>query len=381
VRVLHVQKVKGLGGSERHLLELLPALASRGHDVRMLVLTTGEWHRFAEPLAARGVELEATPAGLDLDPRPAFAVGRVIRAFDPDVVHTHLIHADVHGQLAARRARVPGVSTAHNLNPRVRRRLVRRIAQRAGHDASRTIAISEHVRMFVEELAIPRPGTVRVVPYGIELEGRRPDRAARAAARTGYGICDDDVAVTIAARLIEGKGHDVLLDAVAVAAHRVPNLRLFVAGDGPLRAPLETRARALPGGVVRFLGFVEDPRELIGASDLVAFPTLPNLGEGFGLSALEAMAAGVPVVASDAGALPEVVIDGETGLVVRGGAVEPLAEALAQLAGDAPERARLGAAGLARAKERFSLDSMVDGTLAVYEEAVRDAPAGAAVPR
>ncbi len=93
------------------------------------------------------------------------------------------------------------------------------------------------------------------------------------------------------------------------------------------------------------------------------------MGEGFGLTALEAMAAAVPVVASDAGALPEVVEDGRTGLVVPAGQVEPLAEAVARLGSDASLRARMGEAGLVRARERFSLAGMVERTLEVYAEA------------
>ena len=314
LRVRHVQKVKGVGGSERHLLALLPALAARGVEVRMLILTEGDWRRFAEPLEAAGIDVLTTPAGGDLAFAPTFAVGRQIRAFEPDLVHTHLIHAGVHGQLAARRHRVPAVATAHNVDPRLRRPPARQAARMAGRRAARTIAISEHVRGFVEELGLAPPGTIRVVPYGIDLEGRRLSPDDRARVRAALAIADHEVVITVAARLIPGKGHDVLLDAMVPAMQRVPDLRLLVAGDGPARPTLEAQARSLPHGIVRFLGFVDDPRELIGAGDITAFPTLATLGEGFGLTALEAMAAAVPVVSSDAGALPEVVEDGRTGL-------------------------------------------------------------------
>jgi glycosyltransferase involved in cell wall biosynthesis len=381
LRVLHIQKVKGVGGSENHLRTLLPALASRGVEVGMLVLTSGDWRRFTDRLEAERVPFGIVPAGSDFDPRPSLAISRAIRSFAPDLVHTHLIHASVHGQLAARRAHVPAVTTAHNVDTRLRRVPVLQVVQRAGRLATRTIAISRHVQEFLEELRIPRPGTVRVVPYGIDVEGRRLDPGARAAARNRLELADDDVAVTAVARLIEGKGHEALLEALRRAREKAPKLRLFLAGDGPLRASLEGRAASFPDGVVRFLGFLDDPRDLIGASDILAFPTERSMGEGFGLSALEAMAAAVPVVASDAGALPEVVIDGQTGLVVRGAAEDGLARALVRLAMDRSERARFGEAGLARARERFSVDAMVSGTLAVYTEALGGAAAdGSADP-
>jgi glycosyltransferase involved in cell wall biosynthesis len=371
MRLLHIQKVKGIGGSERHLLELLPALAARGHDVRMLVLAAGDCRRFADPLSARGVDVVSVPTGVDVDPRPTLAVRKEIRSFAPDLVHTHLIHANVHGQLGARRNHVPAVTTAHNVDPRLRRTPILQVARRAGAAAARTIAISEHVRAFLEELRIPRPGTTRVVQYGIEAEGRRLDAFVRSEARRRYRIAADDVVVTIVARLIEGKGHVALLEAFGSVRSEVPELRLFVAGDGPLRASLEAHAARFPAGTVRFVGFLDDPRDLIGASDVLAFPTEPALGEGFGLSALEAMAAAVPVVASDVGALPEIVADGQTGLIFPGGRAEELARALGRLARDPRERARLGEAGATRARSRFSVDAMVNGTLAVYEEALR----------
>lgn len=339
----------------------------------MLILAEGDWRRFADPLEAAGVGVVSAPAGGDLGIRPSLAVGREIRAFGPGLVHTHLIHAGVHGQLAARRRHVPAVATAHNLDPRLRRAPALQAARLAGRRAVRTIAISDHVRQYLEELRIASPGSIRVVPYGIDLEGRRPSPEVRARARAALDVADHEVVVTVAARLIPGKGHDVLLDALVPAIRRVPDLRLFVAGDGPTRSALEAQARSLPPSTVRFLGFVDDPRELIGAGDLTAFPTLATLGEGFGLAALEAMAAAVPVVASDAGALPEVVDHGRTGLVVPAGQVEPLADALVRLGSDPALRARMGEAGLARARERFSLTGMVDRTLEVYAE-VRGTP-------
>ena len=370
MRVLHVQKVKGLGGSEQHLLALLPALAARGHDVRTLALVEGDWPRFTEPLAALGVDVRSVPAGADLSARAAMSIRGAIGAFTPDLVHTHLIHADVHGQTMAKLMRTPAVSTVHNMSPLLRRVPVREAARFAAHLARRTIAISEHVRAYIEGFNIPRPGSVRVVPYGIDLDTRRLDPTTRADVRRHYGMGDDDVIVTIAARLMEGKGHELLLDAMDAATAAAPRLTLLVTGDGPLRAQLEAQARSLPEGTVWFLGFIDDTRGMIGASDIVVFPTLPSLGEGFGLTALEAMAAGVPVIASDTGALPEVVADGRTGLIVPGGDIPTLAQALIRLANDPAERRRLGTAGIARARERFSLDVMIEATLAVYAEAL-----------
>jgi len=121
---------------------------------------------------------------------------------------------------------------------------------------------------------------------------------------------------------------------------------------------------------VRFLDFMPDVRPLVQACDVLAFPTAPELGEGFGLAALEAMAAERPVVATAVGALPEVVAHGQTGIVVPPGDRGQLADALVRLARDPGLRARLGAAGRERARTEFSIDRMIGRTLAVYEEAL-----------
>jgi len=363
VRILHVQKVKGIGGSERHLLSLLPALAAAGDEVRMMVLAPAEDEdRFIDAMRAAGVEIFSTPAGGDADPRAARAIAREIRAFRPDLVHTHLVHADLWGQLAARQKGVRAVRTFHDVQGFFRREPARAAGRLAGRLARRTIAISEHVAGFVRELGLAPNSRVRVVPYGIDLTEAVPDAAARAAARTRFGMPRDAISVGMASRLIHGKGHDLTIEAVR---RSTAALDLAIAGDGPLRAELERRS----DGATRFLGQVDDVGSFLSACDLVVFPTVPALGEGFGLAALEAMAVGRPVIATRVGALPEVVEDGVTGLVVAPDP-EDLALAIGKLAADEDLRASMGLAGRDRAERLFGLDRMVAGTRQVYREAL-----------
>jgi glycosyltransferase involved in cell wall biosynthesis len=144
-------------------------------------------------------------------------------------------------------------------------------------------------------------------------------------------------------------------------------LRLLVAGDGPLRTDLEREANAVDARV-DFLGFVPDIQRFLNACDILAFPTQPEFGEGFGLAALEAMAASCPVVATAVASLPEVVSAGETGLVVDPESPDELAAALVTLAEDATLRRAMGKRGRERARAEFSLGAMVERTIAVYEE-------------
>jgi glycosyltransferase involved in cell wall biosynthesis len=180
-----------------------------------------------------------------------------------------------------------------------------------------------------------------------------------------------DFALGIASRLVAGKGHDVLIPAFARASAELGTIKLLVAGDGPERGRLERMAdRCCAPGTVRFVGFVSDIGPFMQACDALAFPTLAELSEGFGLAALEAMAAGRPVIASAVGSLPEVVDDGVTGVLVPPSSVDALGTAIVGLARDPVLRERLGANGATRARKDFPLEKMVRATIDVYEGAL-----------
>ena len=372
MRVLHIQKAAGVAGSERHLLALLPRLQQEGVDVKALVLTSGEGARFADALRRLHVNVVVQPAGPDVDPVAAIRLVREIRRFRPDLVHTHLIHADLYGQVAARLTGVPGVSSVHSAHAFYRRQPYRSAAAVAGHLARRTIAISHHVSELLVNAGIVPADRVRMVHYGLDSEAWTSDPEERSEARRRMGL-GSEVTIGIASRLIRNKGHESLLEAVAALRGRGTPVRLLVAGDGPLRAELEalSSARGLKGAV-EFLGFLSEVRSFMVACDIIAFPTQPELGEGFGLAALEAMALGRPVVATRVASLPELVAHDKSGLLVESGDPAALAGALEQLALDAPLRARLGAGGRERAATMFSLDEMAERTVAVYDEALGD---------
>lgn len=373
IRVLHVQKTAGLAGSERHLLQLLPALAERGIEVKMFVLGTGSFEQFVHAMRERGVEVSSFPAGHDMNPKLLWRLLKEIERSSPDIVHTHLIHADIYGQIAARARGVPGVSSLHGTHPFYRSEPGRSVARVAGHLASRTIAISRYAGDFACEVGIAPPQRVRVVHYGIDPSSWLGTEEDRAEQRRALGLGPDEIAVGIASRLVPAKGHDVAFRAFAAVAERLPSMRLLVAGDGPLRGEVEEMARRNShSDQISILGFVRDIRGFFGACDLVLFPSLPSFGEGFGLAALEAMAAGVPVLASDAGPSPEVVSDGESGLVVAAGDDQAWAEAIFALASDRSLRLHLGNGARARACREFSVEDMADRTVAVYGEVVSE---------
>ena len=365
VRVLHVQKARGVGGSERHLLDLLAGLPSQRVDPRMLVLRAPGAERFTAALERRGIDHIELDAGPDLNPALVARIRREIRSSGADLVHTHLIHADVHGQLAARLARVPTVASMHSVHAFFTRRPFRTAERLALGAPRRVIAISEHVAAFLERYRLASRDRIRVVPYGIDAEEWTATDDERRAARERLGLDDDAFAVAMTSRLVPGKGHALAFEAVQRAHEKDPRVALLAAGEGPLASEFEALARSSEG-VIRTLGHVEDVRGFVAACDAVVVPTEASLGEGFGLAALEAMAAGRPVVVSRVGSLPEVA--GDAGLVVPSSDAGALADAMLRLAGDPAERIRLGTAGRVRARQRYPLDAMIRATAEVYEE-------------
>lgn len=355
MRVVHIQKVKTISGSEGHLLTLLPALRDAGVDARMLVLLAPGGEGFVDAMAEAGVPHATIPAGPHLDPVLLRRVLRVLQADRPALVHTHLIHGDTYGQVAAAIAGIPGVSTVHGIRPHLPGAAADPLRAFTGRLAQRTIAISHHVGRHLLARRLVSPDRLRVVHYGIDLP---------AGTDPASGSGDGPPIALVASRLIAGKGHDVLLE--AWRRRTGPEARLCIAGDGPLRDDLEGRAVGVPG--VEFLGYRRDMPALMAAADVVVFPTTLAFGEGFGLVTLEAMAAARPVVGTDAHATPEIVLDGETGLLVPPSDPAALAVAIDRLLDDPAAARRMGEAGRRRALTHFDVQTMVAATMAVYQE-------------
>jgi glycosyltransferase involved in cell wall biosynthesis len=359
--VLHTQKVAGISGSEAHLLELLPDLRSRGWDVRFLMLhedEPGAWE-FARELQERGVPLDDIKLRADVDP---IAFGEVVVRLSrlrPRILHTHLVHADVYGQLAGSMARVPlRLSTKHGFNEFREGRWFGFADRTVGSLAHIHIAISQGLARYLAQTEGFDEEDFEIVHYGI---------SARNELLPYQG---SEPRLLCVGRLIPIKGHLVLLRALAQARMRVPGVTLDVAGRGPLEPALKSYARELGlDNAVRFLGFVSPVERAIEDAAIVV---VPSVGEGFGMVALEAMERGRPVIASAVGGLPEIVADGETGLVVPAGDAEALGEAIVALASDLERAAAMGRAGRERALAEFPPERCAERIEALYTEASRD---------
>jgi glycosyltransferase involved in cell wall biosynthesis len=359
VKVLHLTKVQGIGGAEQHLLALLPALRARGIDARFLSLDAGQdAERFHRALDERAIPWRRVTCGLDASPRLARDVIRAVGAEAPDLVHTHMVHADVYGSIAARWHHMPFISTRHN-DDRYLLGPFRHVDRAFMRGARRIVAISDAVRLFHERAGLPTEKLV-TIHYGLDASPSRPSEVTPAEA----GVPDEALLVLAIGRLIEQKDHRTLLHAFAAVRHEHPRAHLAVLGWGVLEGELRALARALGlEGSVSILGRVE-PRDWLARADVFAHT---SRWEGFGIVLLEAMLSGLPVVATSVSAIPEIVVDGATGLLVEPGNAEAVARALAELLSNPARRAELGAAGLERARREFSVAQMADATVALYE--------------
>jgi glycosyltransferase involved in cell wall biosynthesis len=349
VKVLHIHRIGGIGGSERHLLTLLPALADRGVDVRFLGLD--DTSRAPDPFyEALTVPCERVDAPRDLDLQLARRVRRATRAVD--LVHTHLVHADVYGAVGARRL----VSTKHNDDP-FRLGAFRFVERALARRASRIVAITEALARFqVERVGLPAD-KLEVIHYGLD------EPPAAWGVNPADDLADDARVLLAVCRLERQKGIDVAIRALPDIRRRHPGAALVVLGEGPQRGELERLARERE--VPAFLpGRVPDVAAWLRRADLLVHPVR---WEGFGLALLEAMLASRPVVATRVSSIPEIVVDGETGVLVPVDDAPALAAAVNRVLDDP---GALGRRGYERARARFSVGRMADRTVEVYRRAM-----------
>ncbi|HET7583604.1 MAG TPA: glycosyltransferase family 4 protein [Gemmatimonadaceae bacterium] len=378
--VVHVDTERGWRGGERQVLLLAQALARRG--VRSLVAARPD-----EPLALRaaacGIEVIPCAPAFEGDPAAAMGLRRALRRVHADLVHAHTGHAVMLGALATWRTGMPLVVT---------RRVSR--ALRGGPvttwkygRAAMTIAISRAVADTLHRAGVPAQ-RVTVVPSGIDLTVL--PAPADASTVRACGVPPGAALVVMVAALTAEKDHATALASLPAVRERVPSVHLLIVGGGPLRTELERVARTLHVAEhVTFTGHRDDAGSLLAAARVVA---LTSRSEGLGSTLLEAMALGVPVVATAVGGIPEVIGDSAhvggiaehgapehgaavadvAGALVPSGDPPALADALARVLTDDALRDRLSRAGQQRA-QRFSIERTADETLAVYERVLASA--------
>lgn len=373
MRVVHLIKVTGIAGAENHLLTLLAGLRAKTIDARLLLLVEPDnlVEAYVQALQAREIPVQREIIRHHLDLSLYWRLRRLLRQHRPHIVHTHLWHADLFGIPAARLAGVKTVISSRHNDDSFRRKMLIRWTNRALWGmTSAGIAISDAIRQFSIAVEGVNPAKIHTIRYGLpHTSGMVDQRAARQTLRETIGAQDDAPLVGLVCRLTEQKGVQYALEAFAQIAAEFPAARLVIAGDGPLREKLQHTSKTLNiDQRVHFLGWRDDAAQVLAALDVFL---MPSLWEGFGLVMLEAMAQQLPIIGSRVSAVPEVVQDGETGLLVPARDSAALANALRTLLQDKPLRRHMGLLGEDRLETHFSAARLVDETAALYQRLSR----------
>jgi glycosyltransferase involved in cell wall biosynthesis len=357
-RVLQIVTRANMGGVAIHIVDLLRGFQG---DFEM-VLATGEEGYLTEEARALGIECHLVPGlvqKIDLfsDLKALSSTLRAIRKIQPDLVHCHTTKAGLIGRLAARLLHVPAIYTVHTWcftkgTTRSWRAFGPPSETMAARWARRIITVSDANRMAGIRRRVAHADKFVTVHNGVE------DCFARA--KPGVGSIPRIVMV---ARFVTQKNQSLLID--AVARIKSPLVLTFV-GDGPLRQQAMQKAASCPAHIkVEFLGEQRDVIKILASSNLFVLSTN---WEGFPVSILEAMRAGLPVIAMDVDGVREAVQDGDNGLLVRVGDLDGLVEAIRMLIADPGLRERMGARGRLAYEERFSVGGMLRKTRSVYED-------------
>jgi glycosyltransferase involved in cell wall biosynthesis len=369
VRVHVLIDTLAVGGAEVLLADFAAVAPREGVELSVGYLTEVGAGYAAVRLRAVGVE----PRCVAIPPRLGLEAFRRVRRHlahvRPELVHTQLGYSDLLGGPAARSLGLPTVATIHSHAPPLtpRERVKARMMTAARRvSAARVIAVSESARAaYLAGGAAPE--RVVVVHNGI-LGRAEPGAGGRVRAELGLGA--GDLVVAMVSALRPEKGHDVALDAVRASLERFPALRLVVVGDGPLRPWLE-RAAATLGDRVVLAGYRPDILAVLAAADVLV---QPSRADAFPTAVLEAMAASVPVVATDVGGIGELVRDGVTGTLVAGPPrAAAFAAALAPLLQDRALGQWLGRAGRERFEQEFTAVRWARRLREVYGEVLEDA--------
>lgn len=349
------------GGAFNHVVALADAFDRAGMEVEVCGPLEHRQETLRVPV--RQIEIPRAVAPLALL-GAAWQFAREIRRFKPDLIHAH----GSQGSLVARLARVVAPRTPVICTPHLypfdnyfadawHKRLYRAVERCMAPLATRVICVCKAEQR--NAASVGPAARTRVVYNGV-------DPVPVAKAHPAFNGADPAQTICTIAELRESKGVQTLLDAFALVARKHPRAHLVIAGDGESRGALEDQARALGlEGSVSFIGATDGPAGVLGGASIFVNPAW---AEAFPYTIIEAMSASRAIVATDVGGSAEAILDGETGLVVAPREVEPLAEALSSLLAAPETRARLGGRALERYREAFTLEQMIEGTLAVYRE-------------
>lgn len=371
ISVVHFTNADALGGAEQHLLTLL-----RGFDRAAFRVSLVCPQVLAERLAADlPADVRAIPLALasPRNWRAAVRLAGVLRELRAEVLHSHMFKSSLFASPIGRLAGVPAIIETPHINERWRKGPIKGrfvVDRLAGHFVDRYIAVSEaNARYLIAEKGLQARKVV-TIPNSCDVSHFDPARTAPPKLKDEWRIGDGDPVLVVLARLDMQKGHDVLLDAMVTIHREFPSAKLFLVGEGPRGAALRAQVRDLGlMDVVRFTGYRRDVEDWLALADVVV---LPSRWEGMPLVAIEALAAGKAIVATAVDGTPEVVVDGQCGLIVPSARPAPMAQAIVRLLRDPGLRRTFGENGRQRAIQHFDCSLQVERTERLYLSALEE---------
>jgi len=362
-RILFLVTGLAYGGAETQVVYLATRFKSRGWEVGVVSLIPPK--AYIEDLEKADVLVFSLDIRRKLpDPRPILRLVQIIRKWQPDVVHSHMVHANLLARIVRPLAPFPVlVCTAHNIDEGGRLREV--LYRLTDPFCDLTTQVSQAgLERYVHVGAVPRH-KICYIPNGVDTERFKPNLEDRLKVRKELGV--EGFVWLAVGRFDPPKDYPNMLQAFARVVHKHLNTMLLIAGDGPLRKTMENMTREL--GVekhVKFLGIRRDIPQLMNAADAYV---MSSEWEGMPMVLLEASACGLPIVATNVGGNAEIVLDGQTGFLVPPKSPEALSQAMLRMM-DLPEevREKMGKQARKRIESNFSLDRIVDCWEALYYE-------------
>lgn len=356
----------GVGGAERLQVTLAEALAGRGFKMTVISLADRGETQFVQALRALGVNVHVLPASTLLEPRRLWRLLRLLRAFKPDMIHAHLTSANVIAGIVGRLLGVPVVATLHNTaiaGKKDRAARIRLETWMLRYGVQRVMAVGHVVADAHRERL--RGKMIDIIPNAVPVFAPLAPEKRELLRREITGDLDRILLVSVG-RLTEQKGYADLVAAFARVYRKHPGAFLAIAGKGELHDELAAQIKAAGlEGSARLLGVRQDIPDVLAASDVFVSS---SLWEGLPVAVLEAMSAGLPIVATGVGDVPRVVVAG-TGEIVPPGDPEQLAGALDGLLGDAAKRAAYGAAAREHIASTYNPSDWAERILALYRAA------------
>jgi len=361
IRTLHINTEATWRGGEQQTLYLLRGLVSRGFPVLLCAQKGG---RLVERAREVGIDTIALRMRGEIDVIAGFKIAQQIRRFRPDLVQYHTSHAHSLGILANGflLRRRPRTLLTRRVDFSIYRHSFLGLNHLKYNRVDRIVAISEAIEKVLLNDGMT-PERVDCVPSGTDPERFRDPTPAQL--RQEFGLSPDTKIVGNVAFFADHKGQRHLVEAAKTVLEKFPRTAIFLIGEGPLREPLQRLAQDEGiGDRVFFPGFRRDIPAILRDLDLYV---MPSHKEGLGTAILDALYCGVPVVACEAGGMPELVHHEKTGLLVPPQDSKALAQAIIRLLDHPDEAATYATAGRKRVEDHYTVDRMVEGNIRVYE--------------